>query len=120
MPIALNCNNSYTDNKGKQKKCGNVEPYIDPKTEQVFCPLCGSEMAVTHFTKVTLKNLKQFKAKSTETFSVKCQKCGKEAQPKLANNTIVCPDCNKEHSHLSEPFKIMLKEKLKTANKDVS
>ncbi len=120
MPVSLVCNNSYTDGKGRQRTCGQVEPYIEPKTEKVFCPLCNNEMTVTHFTKVTLKNLKQFKAKSTETFSVKCQKCGKEAQPKLANNTIVCPDCNKEHSHLSEPFKIMLKEKLKTANKDVS
>jgi Zn finger protein HypA/HybF involved in hydrogenase expression len=119
MPLALNCNNTYNDDKGKARRCGQVEPYMDPKTEQVFCPLCNQEMVVTHFTKVTLKNLKQFRQKPTVPFGVKCQSCGKEAQPKIVNDDIVCPGCNKKHEHLSEPFKIMLKDKLKTTNKDV-
>ena|ERR1035437_5538083 len=119
MPLALNCINSYIDEKGKQRRCGQVEPYMDPKTEQVFCPLCNKEMVVTHFTKVTLKNLKQFLQKSTQTFNVKCKNCNKEDQPKIINNEVVCPSCNKKHEHLSEPFKIMLKAQLKTANKDI-
>jgi Zn finger protein HypA/HybF involved in hydrogenase expression len=120
MAILLNCPNSYTDDKGKQKKCGSVEVYMDPKTEKVYCPLCEEEMIVNHFTKITLKSIKQFKQKSTATFVVKCQSCHKEAQPVINNNKIVCPFCQKEHTHLSEPFKIMLKDRLKTVNKDIA
>lgn len=120
MAISLICNNTYTDSLGKQKKCGQMEPYMDPKTEKVFCANCNSEMLnLNHFTKITLKNLKQFRQKPTVPFGVKCQNCGKESQPKIINDDIVCPGCNKSHTHLSEPFKLMLKDKLKTTNKDV-
>jgi|SRR5271166_2476156 len=120
MPISLICNNTYQDDKGKTKKCGQVEPYMDQKTGQVFCPNCNSEITgVTHFMKTTMKTLKQFKQKLTVAFGVKCQKCNKEAQPKIVGKDIVCPGCGKPHEHLSEPFKIMLREKLKTANRDV-
>lgn len=120
MPLALFCNNTYTDNFGKTKKCGQMEPYMDPKTEIVYCSLCNTEIPnITHFTKVTLKNLKQFRQKQAVPFGVKCQNCNKEAQPKIVGDDIVCPGCNKPHKHLSEPFKMMLKDKLKTTNKDV-
>jgi Zn finger protein HypA/HybF involved in hydrogenase expression len=66
-----------------------------------------------------MKALKQFRQKQAVAFGVKCQKCGKEAQPKVVGDDIVCPGCNNPHDHLSEPFKMMLKDKLRTANKDV-
>ena len=66
-----------------------------------------------------MKTLKQFRQKITVPFGVKCQYCLFEAQPKIVNDNIVCPKCDKVHNHLSEPFKIMLKDKLKTTNRDV-
>lgn len=120
MALALNCTGTYTDEKGKVKRCGQMEPYMDPKTEKVYCSHCDTELPnISHFTKVTLKNLKQFRLKPTVPFGVKCQNCNKEAQPKIVNNVIVCPGCAQEHTHLSEPFKIMLKDKLRNTNKDV-
>jgi Zn finger protein HypA/HybF involved in hydrogenase expression len=120
MAVTMVCNNTYTDEKGKQKKCGEMEPYLDPKTNKVFCSKCDQEMAnVTHFMKTTLKTLKQYRTKQPVPFGVKCQNCGRDAQPKVVKDDIVCPTCNKPHTHLSEPFKIMLRDKLKTANKDV-
>jgi Zn finger protein HypA/HybF involved in hydrogenase expression len=118
MPVSVICNNSYKDGK-KDKKCGETEPYMDPKTEKAYCPKCNKEVAINHFQKTTMKTLKQFKEKSTDTFNVKCQNCGKEATPQKLNEEIVCPHCKKIHQHLSEPFKIMLREQLKTVNKEL-
>lgn len=121
MAVSLVCNNKYLDQKTKKMKvCGLIEPCMDPKTEKIYCSLCNNEMTnVTHFVKVTMKTLKQFRQKSTVPFGVKCQNCGKEAQPKIVNNDVVCPQCLKSHEHLSEPFKIMLRDKLKTANREI-
>ena len=66
-----------------------------------------------------MKSLKQFRQKKVISFAVKCQKCGKEERPKIVGNDIVCKSCNNIHTHLSEPFKIMLREKLRTATQDV-
>ena len=103
------------------KGCGKqMEPYIDPKDDKVYCSVCDKELAnITYFAKVQLKSLKQFRPKKVIPFAVKCKSCGAEEQPKLFNNDILCPICNKQHTHLSEPFKIMLREKLKTTGKDV-
>ena len=120
MPISAICNNTYIDDKKKVRKCGQIEPYMDPKTEKVYCPLCNNEIdGITYFMKTTMKSLKQFRQKQTVPFGVKCQNCNKEAQPKVVGDDIVCPSCGKKHEHLSEPFKLMLKDKLKTTNKDV-
>jgi uncharacterized CHY-type Zn-finger protein len=98
----------------------SMQPYIEPKTDKVYCSLCDKELAnMTHFIKIQMKTLKQYKAKETTSFSVKCGLCNKEARPKLVGQDIVCPGCNKKHEHLSEPFKIMLREKLKTAGQDI-
>lgn len=112
MPFSLPCTN---------KGCSKLqEPYIDPKTDKVFCSLCEREIInVTHFAKVQMKTLKQYKPKNTTSFSIKCQKCGKDDRPKLIGEDIVCASCKKPLDHLSEPFKIMLKEKLKTVGQDV-
>jgi len=103
------------------KGCGKLqEPYLDPKTDKVFCSLCDGEISnITHFAKMQMKTLKQYKQKKTVSFAVKCPKCGKEDRPKVIANDIICANCNKPMDHLSEPFKIMLKEKLKTVNQDV-
>jgi Zn finger protein HypA/HybF involved in hydrogenase expression len=119
MAIQVACSGSYLDQNNKQRKCGIVEPLMDPKTEQVFCPTCDVELIVGHFQKTTMKSIKQFRQKAHIPFGVKCQKCHKEMQPQIMDEEIVCPNCHCIHSHLSEPFKNMLKIQLKTANKEV-
>ena len=112
MPFSMACT---------AKGCGHVmEPYLDPKDDKVYCSKCDKEITnVTHFAKVQMKTLKQFRQKKVVSFAVKCQKCGKEDRPKLVGDDIVCIGCKKPLDHLSEPFKIMLREKLKTVAQDV-
>lgn len=91
-----------------------MEPYIDPKTDKVYCSICDGELLnVTHFTKVQLKSNKQFRKKNSVAFGVKCNLCGKDDRPLLMGKDIVCAGCKKPLDQLSEPFKIMLREKLK-------
>jgi DNA-directed RNA polymerase subunit RPC12/RpoP len=108
----MTCNN---------RGCGNtMEPYLDQTDDKVYCSKCDKEIVnVTIFTKNQMKSMKQFRAKKVISFAVKCQKCGKEDRPKLVKDDIVCPGCSKPHENLSEPFKIMLREKLKTVGQDV-
>lgn len=103
------------------KGCGKLqEPYIDPKTDKVYCSLCDLEISnITHFAKIQMKTLKQYKAKKTISFAIKCPSCNKEDRPKVVGQDIVCVNCKKPMTHLSEPFKIMLREKLKTVAQDV-
>lgn len=112
MAFSTNCTN---------KGCGQIqEPYIDPSNDKVYCSKCDKEIVnITYFTKSQMKSSKQYKPKNVVSFSVKCKKCGKEDRPKLVNNDIICVGCNKPLDHLSEPFKIMLREKLKTVGKDI-
>lgn len=108
---------TYCTNKG----CGKqMEPYLDQKDDKVYCSDCDRELPnITPFAKVQMKTLKQFKQKKAMSFAVKCKNCGKEERPKLVKSDIVCSSCNQPHTHLSEPFKIMLREKLKTAGQDL-
>ena len=103
------------------KGCGkHMEPYLDPSDDKVYCSECDRELAnITHFVKIQMKTFKQFRQKKTISFAVKCKKCGKEDRPKLKGQDVICPNCNATHDHLSEPFKIMLKDKLKTVSQDV-
>ena len=32
MAVTANCTHAYTDASGKQKKCGVIEPFLDPIT----------------------------------------------------------------------------------------
>lgn len=108
--------NTICPHKGCHKQ---MAPYIDPKTDIVYCSDCDKEIPnLTHFAKMQMKSSKQYKPKSTTSFSIKCKFCSKEARPLLNNKDILCPTCKKPHD-LSEPFKIMLREKLKTADKDI-
>jgi hypothetical protein len=112
MPFLMQCSN---------KGCGDhMEPYLDQSDKKVYCSSCDKELVnVTHFVKIQMKTLKQFKQKKSISFGVKCQKCSKEERPYIVKNDIICPHCKATHDHLSEPFKIMLREKLKTANQDI-
>lgn len=103
------------------KGCGKImEPYLDVKDDKVYCSLCDKELVgITYFVKVQMKSLKQFRQRQPKPFAVKCQSCGKEDRPKLVGQDIVCVSCGKPLNHLSEPFKIMLREKLRTTDKDV-
>jgi len=107
---------SFCSNKG----CGVQEPYIDPKTDKVYCSKCDSEITnITYFAKQQMKTIKQFKQKNTNSFAVKCGKCGKTERPKLSNSEVVCGVCGKLLENISEPFRLMLKDRLKTVDKDV-
>lgn len=106
MAFSMNCTN---------KGCGKMqEPFIDPKTDKVYCSVCDREVSgITHFAKMQLKALKQYRPKNTTSFAVKCPLCQKEDRPKLKDDDLVCSGCQKPLSNLSLPFKNMLKEKLK-------
>src|SRR5579864_8048312 len=112
MPFSMPC---------VHKGCGKImEPYLDPTTDKVYCSLCDKELPhITYFVKVQMKQLKQFRQKQPKPFAVKCQRCGKEDRPKLSGNDILCAACGKPLDHLSEPFKIMLRDKLRTTDRDV-
>lgn len=103
------------------KGCGKIqEPYLDPQTNTVHCSLCDNEIVnLTSFVKVQMKSAKQFKQRQAKPFAVKCAKCGKEERPQIVDNDIVCGVCLKPMDNLSPIFKNMLKEKLKTTDKDV-
>jgi hypothetical protein len=115
MRFSLPCNN---------KGCGKInEPYLDPNDDKVYCSECDKEMTgITSFVKMQMKSnkqIKQFRAKKPKPFSVKCPRCGKDDRPKLVQEDIICSGCNKPLDQLSEPFKIMLREKLRTTDRDV-
>jgi Zn finger protein HypA/HybF involved in hydrogenase expression len=108
---------TFCTNKG----CGKIqEPYIDPKDDKVYCSHCDGELTnITHFVKVQMKSMKQYKPKSAKPFAVKCEVCGKEEQPVVLKDNVVCGACHGPLKALSPIFKNMLKEKLRTVNKDV-
>jgi uncharacterized protein with PIN domain len=111
MAFSVNCTN---------KGCAKLQqPYIDPKTDKVYCSECDREISnLSQFAKNQMKSSKQFKQKTSTSFSVKCDKCNQDNRPKLVNNELVCPNCNKILDKLSLPFKNMLKERLKKPSDD--
>jgi hypothetical protein len=106
MKLSLQCSN---------RGCGKINvPYLDPTDDKAYCSLCDKEMILTPFVKTQMKSNKQFRQRlQPKPYAVKCQRCGKDDQPILVNNNVVCVSCRKPLDHLSEPFKIMLREKLK-------
>jgi len=113
MSFSTNCTN---------KGCGKFqEPYIDPKTDKVFCSICHKELInITRFVKLQMKSTKQYRAKETASFSVLCNKCNQKKRPKLVNNEIICGGCGEILDNISDAFKTMLKIELKTAATDIS
>jgi ribosomal protein L34E len=112
MPFSTFCTN---------KNCGQImEPYLDPQSDKAYCSNCDGELVnLTSFVKNQMKMFKQYKQKQSKPFAVKCAKCGREERPKIFNDDIVCGHCNKSMDNLSPIFKNMLKEKLRTTDKDV-
>lgn len=112
MPFSMVCTN---------KGCGQLmEPFLEPDTNKVFCSKCEKEISnITHFVKHQMKQFKQFRPKKSISFGVKCVNCKVEERPVIAKNNIICPSCKKPHTHLSEPFKIMLKDNLKKVEQDI-
>ena len=112
MAFSTNC-----PHKGCHKA---MEPYLDPKTDKVYCSACDQELTnLTYFAKAQMKSSKQFKPKKNLSFATTCIACKKEDRPIILNDKICCPACKKEHSHLSEPYKLMLKENLKKVGQDI-
>lgn len=104
------------------KGCGKVQaPYLDPVNDKAYCSICHGEIGnLTYFAKSQMKSSKQFKPKSTNSFSVKCPHCKQEDRPKLDNqDNVVCFSCKKPLDNLSAAFKHMLKEELKKVNQDL-
>ena len=103
------------------KGCNKLqEPYIDKDTNKAHCSECDKELPnISSFAINQMKANKQYKQKKAVSFSVKCTSCGKEDRPKILNKKICCITCEKEITSISEPFKIMLFETLKTVEKDV-
>lgn len=112
MPFQMPCTN---------KSCNKLqEPYIDPKTDEVYCSLCDSKIEnVTHFAKIQMKTLKQYREKKKVSFAVKCPLCNKEERPVATTDDIVCGGCGKPLSHLTETFKRMLRIQLKKADQEI-
>lgn len=112
MPFQMPCTNS---------QCAKMqEPYIDPKTEEVFCSLCDQKINnITHFQKIQLKTLKQYRVKKKISFAVKCPKCNKEERPVATDDDIICSSCLAPMDHLSDPFKRMLRMQLKKADQEL-
>lgn len=103
------------------KGCGSfMEPYLDMSGNKVYCSSCDKEIVnVTNFVKTQMKTLNQFKPKKNIAFGVKCKSCNKEDLPKLFKDELICPHCNNKHAHLSEPFKLILKDKLKKPDNSI-
>lgn len=103
------------------KGCGKIqEPYLDPQDNKVYCSICDSEITnLTPFVKSQMKANKQFRQKQPKPFAVKCGKCGREERPKLSGDDVVCGSCHQSLDNISPIFKNMLKEKLRSTDKDV-
>lgn len=103
------------------KSCNKtVTPYLDKDTNKVYCSECDSEIQnVTHFAKVQMQTLKQYKQKKTKSFSVKCVSCKKEDRPQIIGNDIFCKYCNSEQTQITAFFKKILIEQLKKIDEDI-
>lgn len=106
---------TFCTNKG----CGKIqEPYLDPKDDKIYCSECDGEITnITHFVKIQMKSMKQFKQKKKVPFAVKCSVCGREEKPKIVAGEIACGACGGNLPNLSPIFKNMLKEKLRGLDK---
>lgn len=106
MPLSIQCTNSG---------CYNVqEPYLDPATDKVYCSSCDKELNVTFFIKSQMRANKQFKQKQKLSYSVTCSKCKNHDRPLVQNNDLICSSCKKPLDNLSQIYKNMLKEQLKS------
>jgi hypothetical protein len=87
--------------------------YIDKKTEVVFCSECETEFPASYYLKTQLKTLQQYKPKVQVPFQIKCNSCNKEGTPVLDKDKLICFNCRKQLQHLTEHFKLAVKNFLK-------
>jgi hypothetical protein len=108
---------TFCTNKG----CGKIqEPYLDPQDNKVYCSACDGELTnLTPFVKNQMRMNKQYRQKQAKPFAVKCAKCNADERPKIVADDIVCGVCGKPMDNLSPIFKKMLKDKLRSVDKDV-
>ena len=111
MPFSMQCNN---------KGCAQIQnPYLDPKTDKVYCSLCDKEITTaTYFAKAQMKASKQYKEKSGKSFSVKCTNCNAEDRPVADKDKYFCSSCKKE-LNITDTFKLILKKFLPSADKGI-
>lgn len=106
------------DNKG----CFKLQnAQLNVETDQVHCADCNNVIKnITVFAKRQLKALGQTtkNQKTTKSFAVKCNHCDLLEQPTIEKNEFLCSGCKKP-LQISEPFKLILKENLKNANKPI-
>jgi predicted RNA-binding Zn-ribbon protein involved in translation (DUF1610 family) len=112
MAFMMNC-----DNKG----CGKyMAPTLNKADNQVYCSECGKIISIAnHFTKSQLSALGQTKKQAKSAYGVRCVKCKIEALPKLDNTKLVCPQCGIEHTNISKPFEILIRNAIKKGNQDL-
>lgn len=112
MPVIINC-----DNKGCMKPQAARLNLLD---NTVLCDECGGKITnITSFTKNTLKTLGQTtkRVETNDTYAISCAKCEVKGTPVLDKGKFFCKACKKEHTNISEPFKLMLQSVLGNANK---
>jgi len=95
-----------------------MTPYLDPKTNKVYCSKCDGEIEnVSPFTKNAMRASKQVKQKEKKSFAVKCA-CGHDDRPQIADGKVVCASCGQEQTQLTPHYAMMLKEQLKKLAED--
>lgn len=105
----------YCDNKGCMLE---MEPVLDKALDKVYCTKCDQEIKnITKFAKAQMTSLGQIKRKERvqRAFAVKCQKCLKEAPPKLdrTGKLLICSACDKQLENISAPFAHTIKQYIK-------
>lgn len=112
MPLQINCNN---------KGCGKyMLPVLDLKDNEVYCTECGKIIAgANHFTKIQMKTLGQIKKPARPAYSIRCDKCKKEALPKLTNNKLVCSWCDNPNISVSKPFEILIRQAIRKGDTEL-
>jgi hypothetical protein len=113
MPMMLNCS---------AKGCHSYDEHVlDLTTNTVKCIKCNATIPnVSHFTIQQLKSLKQTKKAVKSAYAIRCGKCKIETLPKLdINNNLVCGACSDPSINVSKPFELLIREAIKTGNKDI-
>lgn len=113
MPFLINCTN---------KGCGKYqEPRLNTNDNEVYCSECGKIIAgISHFTKTQMKSLGQTLKPPKSAYAIRCEKCKKEAMPKLdASNQLACANCNNVLTNVSKPFEVLIKNALKNKKEDL-
>lgn len=109
MPVRISCPTCKKE----------MEPYLDKKSDLVFCDCCNADCNANHFLKMQLKAFKQYREPKIESFAVICNNCNHKGTPVLKKNNVCCAKCSKPITTIGDAFKKMLIEFLPTAQKDV-